>query len=71
MKKIIVFPTWVLIGLFRPLIPRVHPWYGRKFTLDNWAQNATELTRSFSVFFWISGLCIVITLIHLWKNILN
>jgi hypothetical protein len=68
-NKIIVLPTWILIRLFLPLLPATHPWYGRKFTLRDWAEHSTEITRVFSLFFWISTFCIIILIFSLWSKV--
>lgn len=58
MKKIMVFPTWVLIKFMRPFLPKEHLFKNQKITLNNWAKNSTDLNKGFSILFWIFGIFI-------------
>lgn len=55
-KKLLVLPTWILTGFCRPLFPANHAWIKRRFSLEEWADNANKLNISFAVFFWLSGI---------------
>ena len=63
-RKILVFPTWVLIRLFGILgcYGKGHPWYNRKITLEQWAAGSTKLNDDFSLGYWIFGVvfCIIL-----------
>lgn len=62
MKKLIVLPTWILVRLMIPILPKKHAWKNRKFTLADWAEHSTDLNNAFSVFFWGSGICLFFVL---------
>jgi hypothetical protein len=57
-------PTWLLTRALLPFLPKTHAWYGRRFTLAEWAQGQTAMCREFDYVFWaITGaLCIVLAL---------
>ncbi len=63
MKQLLVLPTWILVNLATPFLPRTHKWSGKKFTLKNWANHSTETNNMFSVFFWIWKIGLVILFI--------
>lgn len=66
MKKLLVFPTWILICILRHSLKMDHP-LKQKITLKEWSDSCTELTIFFSVFFWISIINFSLLLIYLIK----
>lgn len=50
MRKIIVFPTWLLVLIMKPFLPKTHL-LKRKITLDDWSKNSTDLNFIISVYF--------------------
>ncbi len=62
MKKLLIFPTWVLVRLLIPVLPKTHVWYGQKITLDSWAKNATQMNYGFAIIFWFQPIYIFILL---------
>ena len=69
MKQILVFPTWFLVRFVLPLIAadKDHQWNKKKPSLKDWADGSTPLNNSFSVFFWVMAICLIV-LIHLLAN---
>jgi len=59
MKQILVIPTWILARIAILFLPKNHAWKNRRFTLIDWAEHSTEVNNSFSLFFWISGMCLL------------
>jgi hypothetical protein len=53
MKKILVLPTWILVGILRPTFPKNHAWKHKRFSLTDWANGSTELNDTFSFSFWL------------------
>lgn len=53
MKKLLVLPTWILLGLMKPSLSKEHPWKNKKFTLTDWAKHSTDMNNYFSFLFWI------------------
>lgn len=52
--KYFQLPTWLLMKLNRPLLPKIHPWYEKDFTLQDWVDNSTGLCKLFDLVFWFS-----------------
>lgn len=67
LKQVLVFPTWMLLGIMRPFLPEGHLWKHQKFGLKRWALGSTGLNREISLMLWISFLgfiyCIVVIII--------
>lgn len=53
MKKIIVFPTWILVNIFTNYLSKNHEWKNRKFKLKEWADGSTQLNDMLSILGWI------------------
>ncbi len=56
MKQIIVLPTWVLVRIMIPFLPKNHAWKNRRFSLKNWAEHSRDLNDAFSILFWVNGI---------------
>lgn len=56
MKKLLLFPSWLVICFVLPFLPKKHPWYGRMFFLDDWKEHATPTTYAFSAVLWVAFL---------------
>ena len=55
--------SWVFIGLLaRPFFGKSHQWYGRRFSLRDWAETSTELNDMFSTYMWISAVAIIVAI---------
>ena len=54
MKKLLVLPTWVLVGLLRPFLPKDHAWKEIRFTLSDWYKNTTGLNIIYSIIIWLT-----------------
>jgi hypothetical protein len=63
MRRLLVFPTWVIVRIMLPFLPKGHPWKGRRFTLRDWAQGSTEANDLFSMAMWVGGICVAVSLI--------
>lgn len=59
MKKLLVFPTWLLVRFFIPFLPEEHIWKGRKFSLSDWSYHSTKLNIQFGTFFWVAGIGVI------------
>ena len=64
-KKLIVLPTWILVGILKPILREEHPWKSKKFKLEDWVRNSTELNIVFSKLLWLSILCILDVLLFI------
>ena len=64
MKKIFVLPTWVIVGMCRPFIKKDHIWYGKKFTLKDWAMYSTWINKLYCVQFWLFGLAAIFFIVR-------
>ena len=53
--KWLSFPTWFLTLLMGPLLPKTHPWKGRYFPMQDWADCQTPLCKQLDWGLWISG----------------
>lgn len=55
MKHLVAIPTWIITRLLAPFLSKKHPWYGRRFTLEDWAIHETPLCRmfDFTLWFWL------------------
>ncbi len=62
MKQLLVLPTWLIIRVIQPLLPQEHDWKFRTFNLKDWAKHSTELNNAFSLFFWVSAVCVGIVI---------
>lgn len=51
MKQVLILPTWVLMKLTLPLLPKSHLFKGKEITLKDWAENGTQLNYGFSMLF--------------------
>lgn len=60
-------PSWLLVNAITGarLVPKTHPWRGRWFTLRDWTQHSTQLTREFNLVAWVSAVCIAFVLHHM------
>lgn len=52
-KNYVAIPTWVFTRMLVPFLPVAHPWYGRRFTLEDWASHQTTLCRTFDFALWV------------------
>jgi len=69
MKQILIIPTWLLTNLLIKFIrTEDHPWYGRYFTLEDWADHATPLNYSIAIVLWIQVISIIVFLTTLICN---
>jgi len=46
-------PTWILVRILLKFVPTEHMWYGQKFTMLDWHEHETDITRAFDVILWI------------------
>jgi hypothetical protein len=63
--KILLLPTWVLIRLMTPILPKSHLWKNKKFTLTDWSNGATDFTYSISIILWINFLTLLFVLFYM------
>ena len=63
LRKIWVLPTWLLVNLMTPILPKQHIWKNRHFSLSDWSRNATNLTFGLSLCFWYFFVMIFVFLI--------
>lgn len=59
MKKLKVLPTWILLKMMKPLLPKKHEWKNKNFTLTDWANGSTPLNDSFSMLFWLTAVSLI------------
>lgn len=57
----LVLPTWILYKIM--YLPQGHDWHTKEITLKQWANGATQLTKIYSLFFWIATPCPMVGLI--------
>ena len=62
-KKIWVLPTWLVVIILQPILPKGHLLADRKITLYDWMVNATGLTYLLSFLFWYTNVLIIFGLI--------
>jgi hypothetical protein len=60
-SSLLVLPTWVLVRVIIKFKPD-HPWYEKKFTLEQWYNGATTITILFSMYLWIFPFSIILLL---------
>ena len=48
-----------------PILPKTHPWKGKKFTLQDWTNGSTNITFSLSILLWGNFLSLLIVLTYL------
>ncbi len=60
MKKLLVFPTWVLMKMMQHFLRNDNSLKGERITLTNWAKHSNDLNDAFSAMFWVCGVCMVI-----------
>jgi hypothetical protein len=63
MKQLFIFPTWILIKLLNPILPKNHP-LKKKITLKDWTEHTTQLNIAFSILFWINSISLFYFLMH-------
>lgn len=63
--KVLMIPTWLLVNLMIPILPKTHPWKGKKFTLQDWTNGSTNITFSLSILLWGNFLSLLIVLTYL------
>lgn len=69
MKTFLSIPSWLVVRLMLPFVPKTHPWHGRRFTLKQWVMGITDESLAFgavmyvSTAFWVW----VYFIIHPWK----
>lgn len=63
--KVMMIPTWLLVNLLTPILPKNHPWKGKKFTLQDWTTNATDVSFAISIMLWANFLSIVFIITYL------
>lgn len=56
--KPVWIPVWAITELVKLFLPRNHPWYGRRFTLQSWVDGGTSDALWFAIFFWVSAFSI-------------
>jgi len=54
--KYLALPTWLLLMLARPYLPKAHP-MRRPLTLEDWWLHQTDKARACDVGLWIGLLC--------------
>ena len=52
-REIASIPTWAVVRMLYPFLPKSHPWHGRRFTLREWWEGQTDVCRMFDGLFWI------------------
>lgn len=60
-----MIPTWLLVNILTPILPKSHPWKGKKFTLTDWSNNSTDISFAISILLWSNFLSFIIILIYL------
>lgn len=58
MNKYLYLPTWLIVKSMWRFLPKTHGWkirYDKCFSLENWAEHATDLTKEFSIMIWVTG----------------
>jgi len=65
MKQLLTLPTWVLVRILIPILPKKHIWKNRKFTLKYWAEHSTQLNDSFSMFFWVNAIALLFFIVFI------
>ena len=55
-------PTWLIVQAILPGLHITHPWHGRRFTLEDWSNQRTDLTKVFDTGLWVSAAAIVLLL---------
>lgn len=63
--KLLILPSWILINLLTTILPTKHPWYKRKFNLNDWSNGATSLTFGLSILLWSNLLSLIIVITYL------
>jgi len=61
-------PTWVMVQLIWPVLPKQHPWRQRgpnAFTLRQWHVGRTDLARVFDAVLWFWLLITTLAIIAL------
>ena len=61
MRKLLLFPTWVIYRAMRRHLPATHPWKN-PIPLKDWCRGATEIHLEIAVTLWVCMLCIVVML---------
>ena len=61
MKELLVFPTWFIVSLVVKfnLLPKNNPLRGKEFTLKEWYNNSTALSKAYDFAFWMNGSCLL------------
>jgi len=49
MKTIIIFPTWIIMKISLPLLPKNHMFKNKKITLKDWKENGTPINYTLSL----------------------
>lgn len=63
MRKIMMLPTWVLVNIMTPILPKNHPWKNKHFSLKDWSDNATNLTFWLSFMMWYSFINLIMFIV--------
>lgn len=64
MKKIVAFPTWIIIRLGSRFYPNGHP-FKRKIPLAFWHKHETDICKQFDFIFWIASIMFVVIIVRL------
>lgn len=62
-KKFWVLPSWLLVNIITPFLPKKHLWKNKHFYLSDWSKNATFATFALSFCLWYSFVMIFVFLI--------
>lgn len=62
-NEIVVFWTWLIMVMVRPLLPDYHAYKSTWIPLSWWAAKGTPLLYYFGAFIWVSLIWILVSLI--------
>lgn len=54
MKKVLVLPTWLIVKMIQPMLPKLHPWKNGVPSLEDWSYHSTGVCKVLSLYFWMS-----------------
>lgn len=66
MRKLLVFPTWIILVMSRSALPRHHIWHNEVPNLQSWTDGASDLCVMFGTGMWVSTIGFVASLIILY-----
>lgn len=64
LDSIYAFPVWALTRAIVAMSPK-HPWHGRRFSLEDWRSNRTNVTMNVDMTMWVSLACMSVVLVRL------